>query len=64
MTNTNFTAKNYLTTFHIGKDGQGNWKAWKEFNGEVQDERYCLNRKHAERTRTQLVNKFWNYKLN
>jgi hypothetical protein len=63
MTNTDFKAKNYLTTFRIGQDGQGNWKAWKEFNGEVQDERYCLDEEHAKRTRTMLVNKFWGYRI-
>lgn len=63
MTNTDFKAKNYLTTFHVGQDGQGNWKAWKEFNGKVQEERYCLNWKHASRTRTHMISKFWNWRL-
>lgn len=61
---TDFLAPDYVTTFHIGQDGQGNWKAWKEWNGIIQEERYCLSKKHAQRTRTMLINKFWNYKLN
>lgn len=64
MTNTDFTAKNYLTTFHIGQDSKGNWRAWKEWNGKIQEERYCLDYEHAKRTRSMLVNRFWGMKLN
>lgn len=60
---TTFKAKNYLTTFHAEKEN-GLWKAWSEFNGERKEVRYCLNRKHAERTRTMLVQRFWGNKLN
>ena len=53
----------YITTFHTGKEN-GCWKAWIELNGERIKERYCINRKHAERTRTRFVNAFWGFRLN
>lgn len=53
----------YVTTFHAEEEN-GNWKAWMQFNGKRINERYCLNKSHAERTRTALVNAFWGFKLN
>lgn len=61
---TTVNATNYVTTFHVGQDSEGNWKAWTEFNGKVIKERYCLSENHAKRTRKYLVNKFWGFKLN
>lgn len=64
MNNSAFTAKDYLTTFHIGQDSHGNWMAWKEHLKKVEDKRYCISEAHAKRTRNYLINKFWRFKLN
>lgn len=61
---TTFDIPNYVTTFEVGQNSEGNWKAWVEFNGKITKERYCLSKEHAERTRTQFVNEFWGNKLN
>lgn len=63
MLNTEVNLQGYVTTFHIGKSN-GVWKAWTEFNGKKTQVRYCLNKKHAERTRNYMVEKFWGFRLN
>ena len=63
MENTDIKLPGYVTTFHIGKE-DGNWKAWTEFNGKRIEEKYCINHKDAEITRTMQVQKFWGNRLN
>ena len=54
-----FKAPDYLTEFIV--DGND---VYMIFNHKIIKERHCKSHKEAERIRTQLVNDFWNGRLN
>jgi len=57
--NTTFNGVGYLTEFIV--DG---CKVYMTFNNKIIKERHCETHEEAEAVRTQLVNEFWNGRMN